>query len=395
MVKPAIVLSTHTMGLGVIRAIGSLGIPVVAIHYDDEDMGCVSKYVKESLPAPHPEKYERQFLNLLVESAARFGGGLLIPASDATLATVSRHKDLLQQYYRVASPEWEITKQFIDKRNTYALADAIGMPAPKTVIAKTLTDVERYGQTLRYPCLVKPSHSHRYYALFRQKMVKVENSDQLLSTYKQATDAGFEVMIQEFIPGDDSLGANYNSYFWDGQPLVEFTAQKIRSAPPELGSPRVAMSKHIPEVIEAGRRILQAMGFYGYSCTEFKKDARDGVYKLIEVNGRHNLSSLLAVRCGINFPYIHYKHLIHGELPSPYDYQTGIYWIDLTRDVAYGLKHLNKERYTLTQHIQPYLQPHIFAILDWKDPKPFARRMLTIFRRLLKRLHHRNSTVHS
>jgi predicted ATP-grasp superfamily ATP-dependent carboligase len=328
-----------------------------------------------------------------VEAADRFGGGLLIPTSDATLSTVSKHKGLLEHHYQVAGSEWEITQQFIDKRNTYALAEAVGVPAPKTVLAKTLTDVERHGRTLRYPCLVKPSHSHRYYALFRRKMVKVESYDQLLSTYKQATDAGFEVMLQELVPGEDSLGANYNSYFWDGRPLVEFTAQKIRGAPPELGSPRVAMSKHIPEVIESGRKILQAIGFYGYSCTEFKKDPRDGVYKLIEVNGRHNLSSLLAVRCGINFPYLHYRHLVHGELPSSHDYQKGIYWIDLTRDVAYGLKHLNRERYTLTQHVRPYLKPHVFAILDWKDPKPFARRILTIFRRMLKKLSRPTNTA--
>ena len=29
-----------------------------------------------------------------------------------------------------------------------------------------------------------------------------------------------------------------------------------------------------------------------------KRDARDGRYKLLEINARHNMSSLLAVRCG-------------------------------------------------------------------------------------------------
>jgi hypothetical protein len=30
--KPAIVLSTNTMGLGVIRALGSMGVPIVAVY---------------------------------------------------------------------------------------------------------------------------------------------------------------------------------------------------------------------------------------------------------------------------------------------------------------------------------------------------------------------------
>lgn len=382
--KPAIVLSTHTMGLGVIRALGIMGVPIVAVYYDGGDMGYVSKYVKEKICAPHPEKLEGQFVNLLIESATRFGGSLLIPASDETLATVSRHKSLLEHHYTVACTEWEITEQFIDKKHTYALADAIGVPAPKTVVPQSIEDVERYSQTIQYPCLVKPCQSHRYYDLFKEKMVRVDNFDQMLAAYQRAADVGFTVMLQELIPGDDSHGANYNSYFWNGEPLVEFTAQQVRNAPPEFGSPRVVISKDIPEVIEPGRKVLQAMGFYGYSCTEFKKDARDGVYKLMEVNGRHNRSSLLAVRCGINFPWLHYKHLVQGELPSASDYRTGIYWISLARDVVYSAKYRSKERYPLIQYIRPYLRPHVFSSFDWKDPKPFVQRCINLVKEAIQ-----------
>jgi len=378
--KPAIVLSTHTMGLGVIRALGIMGVPIIAVCYDDGDMGYVSKYVKEKVYAPHPEKSEDQFIELLIESAARFGGGLLIPASDETLAAVSRHKSLLEDHYLVACTEWEITERFIDKKYTYALADAIGVPAPKTIVPQSIEGVERCSQTIQYPCLVKPRQSHRYYDLFDQKMVRVDNFDQMIAAYQQAADVGLEVMLQELIPGDDSHGANYNSYSWDGEPLVECTAQQLRNGPPEVGSPRVVMSKDIPEVIEPGRKILQAMGFYGFSCTEFKKDPRDGIYKIMEVNGRHNRSSLLAVRCGINFPWLQYKHLVQGELPSPCDYRRGAYWISLARDVVYSVQYRNKERYSLIQYIRPYIRPHVFAIFDWKDPMPFVQRCINLVR---------------
>jgi len=381
MMKPAIVLSTHTMGLGVIRGLGIMGVPIVAVHYDDRDTGYVSKYVKERMSAPHPERSEGQFVDLLIERSSRFGGSLLIPTSDATLATVSRHRRLLERYYTVACTEWEITEQFIDKKRTYALAAAVGVPVPKTVVPRSVEDVERYSQIIQYPCLVKPSQSHRYYQMFKTKLVRVESPDQMLRAYRQARDVGLEVMLQDLIPGGDSDGVNYNSYFWNGEPLVEFTAQQLRNGPPEFGSPRVVVSKNIPEVIEPGRKILKAMGFYGYSCIEFKKDARDGVYKLMEVNGRHNLSSLLAVHCGINFPWIHYKHLMQGELPSTCSYRTGIYWIDLVRDIGYSIASHKKERYSLSQYIQPYLRSHVFAILDPRDPKPFVKRCINLLKR--------------
>lgn len=383
--EPALVLGSHTVGLGVIRALGSRGVPVIAAHYDDRDMGYVSRYVKQSIRAPHPEDHEEEFIEFLVDCATRFGGSFLVPSTDATLSAVSRHKSLLERHYVVGCPEWEITKLFVDKKHTYALAEQARVPHPRTTIPRSIEDVERYAQTAQYPCLVKPSQGHLYFERFRKKMVRTDNLGQMLGAYREATDAGFEVMLQEFIPGDPSQGVNYNSYSWNGSALVEFTAAKIRNAPRDTGSPCVAVSEHIPEVIEPGRKILQAMGFYGYACTEFKRDPRDGVYKLMEVNGRHNLSSLLAVRCGINFPWIHYEHLIHNKLPSPCDYQTGMYWIDLIRDISVAPGYLFQERYSPTRYLKPYLGPHVFAVPDSGDRKPFTKQCTRLAKTALRR----------
>jgi D-aspartate ligase len=377
--KPAIVLGSHVMGLAVIRALGSMGVPIVVVVYDEkQDMGYVSRYVTEKITAPHPEKAELEFIDVLMKTAVHLGGGLLIPTSDETLGAISRHKTLLERHYIVACTEWNISEQFIDKKRTYALADAIGVPAPITTIPHSVEDVEIYSRTVHYPCLVKPCQSHSYFDRFKRKMTRVDNLQQMLAAYQEAADAGMETMLQELIPGDDTQGVNYNSYFWNGEPLTEFTAEKVRNAPPQFGSPRVAVSKHIPEVLEPGRKILRAMGFYGYSCTEFKKDARDGIYKLMEVNGRHNRSGLLAVHCGINFPWIQYRHLVFGDLPRACDFRTAVYWIDIIRDIGFSLKFLRTERYSLSQYIQPYRSPHVFAILDKQDPKPFMRRCINL-----------------
>lgn len=376
--KPAIVLSTHTMGLVIIRGLGMMGVPIVGVYYDEGDMGYVSRYVTERIRAPHPEESEEEFIELLVESSSRFGGGLLVPTDDATVAAVSRHKSRLENHYIVACTEWEITKQFIEKKHTYALADAIGVPAPKTMVPQSADDVERYAQTIEYPCLVKPSQSHLYYEHFGEKMVRVDSFDQMLSVYQQAEEVGLEVMLQELIPGEDSLGVSYHSYSWDGMVLVEFTAQQIRNGPPEFGSPRVMLSKQIPEVLEPGRKILEAMGFYGFSCIEFKLDPRDGIHKLMELNGRHSRAEILDIRCGINFPWLQYQHLVNGELPNDSDFETDVYWISLDRDLGYSFKYRRQESYSLSDYLRPYLKPHIFATLDFKDPKPFVKRFTNL-----------------
>lgn len=372
---PVIVVGTHTMGLGVIRALGKMGVPVVAVYYErHKDMGYVSKYVKHQVYAPHPEHAEEEFLARLLELVPRFGGGLLLPVSDQTLVTVSQQKEILARHYVVACPEWAITRRLIDKKHTYILAEAAGVAVPKTIIPQSLDDVERYGKTIEYPCLVKPCQSHLFFSRFGRKMVSVETLAQMLAICQKSAEAGIEVMLQEIIPGGDDHVVNYNSYFWDGQPLVEFTAQQVRKSPPNFGSPCVVVSKQIPEVLEPGRKILRALGFYGYSCTEFKKDSHDGLYKLMEVNGRHNLSTLLAVNCGINFPWLHYRHLVEGIAPEQTRFRDDFFWIDAERDLPFILQRIFKQGESLAQIAAPYINPHVSAVYDSQDLKPFYKR---------------------
>jgi D-aspartate ligase len=379
--KTAIVLSSHTMGLGVIRSLGMAGVPIVVFYYEKKDMGYVSKFVKEKIFTPHPEKYEDKFIRILMQYGKKYDGSILIPADDATLISVSKNKSVLSDHYIVACPNWEISEKFIDKKYTYAIAESINLPAPKSFLPRSLEDLEKYGKIVGYPCIVKPCRSHTYFEHFRKKMVKVKNIDELVGEYLNVKASGIEVLIQEYIPGDDTQGVNYNSYFWAGEALIEFTAQKIRLSPPEFGVPRVVKSKYLPELIESGRKIIRAIGFSGFSCTEFKKDSRDGIYKLMEINGRHNRSGLLSLRCGINFPLIEYKHLTEGKRPVPCSFQPDKYWIDEFHDIVSSLKYYRKERYSLKEYLRPYFRSNIFSVFNFSDPKPFLKRLMDPFKK--------------
>ena len=384
MLKPALVLKAHTMAVGIVRALGEMGVPIILFRYDEQDIAHKSRYVKEVIQVPHPEKHEDEFIDILLKQKDRFAGGFLVPSSDETLAVIARHKERLSEYFVVACPDWDIVSRYIEKKHTYRLAEALGVPVPKTVVPTSVEDVERYAADIEFPCLVKPSQSHLFYEQFKRKMVPVQNLNEMIAVYRQAAEYNLEVMLQEIIPGNDDAVVNYNAYAWEGQSLLEFTARHIRNAPPLWGSPRVAQSEWIPEIIESGRKALQSIGFYGYACTEFKRDARDGIYKLMEINGRHNLSGLLAVRCGINFPWLHYRHLMHGEVPLGARFREGVYWIDLTRDVGFSLTHFRQEKYSLSDYLKPYFKPHVFAIWDIRDMKPFIARIISLGKQALK-----------
>lgn len=377
---PALVVSGHTMALAVVRALGEAGVPVEVLHYDPRDFAQASRHVVADIRIPHPLYDEAGFVEALVEEARRLGGSILIPASDESTVAVSRNRDVLAKHCTVACPEWAITERFIDKARTHALADAHGIPAPRTLVPRSTEDLESYADSIGFPLLLKPAESHRFYERFKRKMVRADTMAALKTSYDQAVEAGLAVMLQEIIPGDDAAVVNYNAYVWNGKPLAEFTARQLRKAPPSLGSPRVAISERISEVIEPGRRILAAMDFHGFACTEFKLDRRDGVYKLMEVNGRHNLSGLLAVRCGMNFPLMQYRHLAEGVMPAGGPYRSGIYWTDVFRDAGYSLAYLGKERHGLVDYVTPYARRHCDAIVDRRDMGPFWARLQFLLR---------------
>lgn len=382
---PVVVLSGHLAAMGTIRCFGVAKVPVVNVYYADSDFSHTSRHVRHRVRSPHPERDEQGFVEVLVDCARRFGRCLVVPANDATLGVVSRRKAELEAHHVVACAEWSVVEKVIDKKHTYTLAHSIGVPAPRTEIPQSKADLERIAAAFTFPCLVKPRESHRYAEVFRAKVARVRNAGELTVEYDRATSAGIDVMVQEYIPGDDSHSFNYNSYHSRGR-FIDFTAQKLRLAPPEFGLPRVVVSRDVPEIVAPARRILQELGYTGYSCTEFKLDPRDGVHKLMEVNGRVNRSILHPLGCGINFPWILYRDLVLGEAVSaPERCADPVYWIDLASDVRYSVRGRKSEGYGLGEYLRPYRGRKVFAVGDGMDWMPFLTRSLeTVGTRLRK-----------
>ncbi|HET9085350.1 MAG TPA: hypothetical protein VFN41_13200 [Candidatus Limnocylindrales bacterium] len=371
---PALVLSSHLAAMGTIRCLGVAGIPVVNVHYADSDFAHVSRHVRHRIRSPHPEHDEDAFVGTLIEAASRFGRCLIVPANDATLGVVSRRKAELEPHHVVAADDWSIVERVIDKRHTYELAHRIGVPAPRTDTPTTRADAERIAETFLFPCLVKPRVSHRYAELFRAKLARVHDAAELLHEYDRAAAEDIEVMIQEYIPGDDRHSYNYDAYRAHGR-SIEYTAQKLRLAPPEFGLPRVVVSRPAPDVIDPARQLLDALGYTGYSCTEFKVDPRDGVPKLMEVNARVNRSVLHPLASGINFPAILYRDLMLGEAPEAPGLLPGrAYWIDLAGDIRYSVRGWRSEGLTWRDYLRPYAGRKVFAVGDGFDVMPFLKR---------------------
>lgn len=379
--KKAIVIGCHINGLGVIRSLALENFQITAMYYDKTDFAQASKYVHEKVKIPHPRTEEKEFVGFLIKNSHRWKGSLILETNDDALVTVSKNKAELAVYYKIATPEWEVLRIFIEKPETYRLAEKCGVPYPKTFFRKTADELNDVKDQIPYPCILKPVFGHEFMSEFKVKNFKINNYDELLSKFEFCRKSGHEMMVQEIIPGPDSNIYQCMVYVnSEGCINTTFLDRKLRQNPPQFGVARAAISEdRIFQIEEFTETMLKEANFKGIAHSEFKKDPGDNRFKLMEINGRTSRSIWLATYCGINFPWIAYRDIVEGEQVKVPDYRKGVYWIELYQDIANSLLRRDKENLGFKDYIEPYLSnDKTFADASKEDFMPLLKRIAVL-----------------
>ncbi|MEX2375127.1 MAG: hypothetical protein WD942_06005, partial [Dehalococcoidia bacterium] len=138
---------------------------------------------------------------------------------------------------------------------------------------------------------------------------------------------GHQVIAQEYVPGPPS-----NHYFIDG--FIDRTGrvrallarQRLRMYPPLFGNSTCMKSVALAEAQAAAdsvTRLLSAVHYRGMFSAEFKRDPRDGEFKILEVNARAWWYVDFAARCGVDVTSMAYRDALGDEVPEVHDYDVG------------------------------------------------------------------------
>jgi D-aspartate ligase len=371
-VTPAVVACCSKAGLAIIRALGEHGVPVIGLCYGSGQIGAFSRFVTKQYRCPDPSEDESAFIAALLRLDESLQSAVLFPSDDGSLVAISRNAESLSRKYRLVSERWPLVRTLIEKHFTYEIARQHGVPCPRLEMVRSTAESLAFASSIGFPCLLKPPFGHLFFKRYRKKMLMVNSEAELCMHMSTVAEYGGEVMLSEFIPGGDECGTNYNSFALDGTPYCEFTAEKVRNKPRLIGFPTVVRSIVLPEVRALGRKMLAALKYSDFSCMEFKRDVRDGVYKLMEVNGRHNYSGALAVACGMNFPVLSYRRALGEMLPlMPTSQREELCWIDEERD-AFGVARSIMDRHSsdARAHLAAYRGSRVFAVYRANDPLP-------------------------
>lgn len=365
-----VVLGGDYQGLGIARSLGRRGVPVCVLD-DEHSIARFSRYVQRSVRISNMRD-DGPFVEDLLTVGRQLGldGWVLFPTRDETVAAIARNSERLKADFRVSTASWNTVRWAWDKRNTYRLAETVGVPTPRTWRPRSGEDLEAIdGEP---PFAVKPAIKENFLYATKVKAWRADSAHELRLRWRDAVElvGPAETMIQEFIPGDGSYQYAYCALWQHGRPVATMTARRLRQHPPEFGRASTFVETlDEPKLEELSERLLRAIDYDGLVELEYKRDPRDRRFKLLDFNARTWGYHTIAPAAGVDFAYLAYKQQLGGA-PEPRRATPGVRWVRLLTDLPTAVVQLANRQLRARAYLRSLRSAHVEAVFSRTDPLP-------------------------
>jgi predicted ATP-grasp superfamily ATP-dependent carboligase len=380
-------------GLNLVRALGLGGIPAIVASPHADAPALASRYAHGRLLLPPLERRDAVLETLLAagERLADVLGGKvpLFYGDDDYLNLVRENHAALAPFFGLIVNEPEVAAALIDKDRFEAFARSRGLPVPRTLQWDELDGW--YA-----PVLVKPKVKIGYVdsAIHRRLFggagkARVFASGPEITAIPLARQLRDELLLQEYVPGDDRQLWSFHGYADEnGVLLASFVGRKIRTAPPLTGESSYVELAHDDAFSFVGRHVAARVPLRGVFKIDFKQDAVTGAWRLLEVNARFNLWHYLAARNGLNLPRIAYDYLVYGKRPTGAPrYHTTYRWLALRADFRAFCELGARGELDLWNWLRSLVEsPKVYELFSWSDPVPFFKHSIRQWRLRIPRL---------
>ncbi|HTT48726.1 MAG TPA: ATP-grasp domain-containing protein [Pseudolabrys sp.] len=367
-VPGALVVGGAHVSIAVARSLGRRGIPVWLLA--NHPLPTYSRYVKRSIF--WPDAGQPGDLSPIINVARQHNlqGWVLMATGDQEMELIARNRDVLSQYFRIVTADWSTVQWVYDKRLTYSRAARVGIDYPESFEPRSMREIEALA--CRFPVILKPATRGGEDAFTRAKAWKAETREQLATLYRRAAAlvGGDAIIVQEWIPGAGEAQFSYAALCERGEPLASLTARRTRQHPIDFGrSSTFVETIEMDEVEALARRFLKSIAYTGVAEVEFKRDRRDGRFKLLDVNGRFWTWCGLGDLAGVDFPYLAYRQSLRQNV-APVRAKAGLAWVHGSRDIVAAAEEFMRGTLTVGGYLRAFRQPLTFATFAWDDPLP-------------------------
>lgn len=308
--------------LCVIRSLASLGASVTV--GGDRFLGeaFYSRLLDGRIRYPHPNEHIEGFIESLVRFTTAGNFDVLLPMCDYTTLAVTANRDRLSEHTGLILSDYHALLKTRHKPDTIKIAQELGIETPETFLVTTETDLKDIAGRIRYPCVIKPRMGAGGIGLMfphsAQELIRFYNREPLKSDMVFVHE---NPMIQEYVPGETH---DVCLLFNKGEARAVLTQKRLMMYPSRGGVGIINETTHEPELMMKAIALLEALKWHGPAQVEFKMDSRDGLPKLIEINGRFWGTLDLAVKAGMNFPLLACRIAMEGDIDPVFDYKVGL-----------------------------------------------------------------------
>jgi D-aspartate ligase len=367
-----LVLGLLPAGLALARSLGRARIPVYGGVFRGNEFGLRSRYLRGHCIATEEDEpaRDRRMLGYL-RSLADDGRVVLVPERDEHVDFVLRNWDEVAALADVPLPPDAETVLRLRRKDQLPLAAAeAGVPAPATFFPESEESVREAD--LQPPFLLKPAEGQEYALHFGEKAVVANDVDEAVAVWRQARDAGFEMILQELVP--DSHEHVYSLFTYvgrSGEPLATVVGRKVRQGPLRFGTSAVFEVRFEPEVLELGLRLLDSVGYRGFAHVEFARDARDETFKVLEVNTRPPVWAGIAMTSTFDVARVAYDDLRGVPTPARATFQGDLAWVYLAKDLWVSAQMARRRELSLRDFLAHHVRTgKVRAVFAPDDPLP-------------------------
>ena len=376
---PVLLLGGEVNALSVARDLVAMGVTVYAVGGADS---CVrnSRHVRW-IDVDVTSGVEPAWAAFLLGPASdHLCGAVVLACSDAGIRVLANHRDALLERFKLDASDARAQIEMLDKLTTYQHAAAAGVCTPKFWAVGSSEQLSDVREQLVYPLIVKPRLSHVFESRFGKKYILASRFEDVQVAFDAAIQAGIDVLLVELIPGDDDGLASYFTYVDDrGEALIDYTKRVIRRYPAGMGAGCYHVTDWVPQLVEPSRALLRQSGLRGLANIEFKRDPRDGQYKLIECNGRFAGSNVLVTASGCNLAALVYNRIVDRPHAVPNQFVMGMRLWDPARDFFAFRERRRNGELTLLRWLVSICRRQTFPVFRFSDPRPGWSRLLRMF----------------
>jgi len=359
-------------GLAFTRSLGRGGIAVHGGVFRRNEFGLRSRYLRSRCVATDRLQAERDrrmlaYLRVLAADVR----AVLVPERDEHVDFVLRNWDEVHALADIPlPPDPDVVHALRRKDLLPETAGAAGVLAPATL---AIRDEATFGSdSLTPPYLLKPVEGQEYALTFGNKAVVAATEEAAIGAWREAQAHGFELILQELIPDSHEHVFSLFTYVGrEGEPLASVVGRKVRQGPLRFGTSAVFETRFEPEVLELGLRLLSSVGYRGFAHVEFARDARDGAYKVLEVNTRLPVWAGIAMNRSFDIARVAYDDLCGLPVTPREPLRESLTWVYLAKDLWVSAQMARRRELSvrgfLAQHVRTGKVGAVFAV---DDPLP-------------------------